>query len=341
MEGMKAQLNAREKQVLSAIVDRYVATAEPVGSKVLAEFYTLNVSPATIRSIMQNLDRWGLLYQPHTSAGRVPSETGYRFYVDSLLPPTTGLKGEIGGLMAEQLKGTTNPDQLLEQVAQLLANLCGCIAIVTTPGRLPDRVRQVELVSIDAQLALLILVTRNLQTDSVPVELDAELGDDLEQINNFLNAQLKDRYCNALLPVDWQDMGHRVNIRSLETSLELLERSFHQSGTVKVSGLSELLKQPEFAQAEQLQPIVEFLEEDKETIVPLFQQAGTQPTVKIGKELGLPPVQNCSLISGTYRHNDIPLGWIGILGPTRLPYDRGIAAVEVACEQLSGKLQSC
>lgn len=334
------ELTAREQQVLSAVVNRYVATGEPVGSRVLSEFYTLNASPATIRSIMQNLDRSGLLYQPHTSAGRVPSESGYRVYVDNLLPSTTGLKAEMELLMAEQLKGNANLHQLLEQVAQLLANLCGCVAIVTTPGRLPDRVRQVELVSIDRQRALLILVTKTLQTDSVPVEFSGDIGDGLQMLNNFLNAKLKDRYCNALLPLDWQEISHRVeeNIRSLENSLELLERSFHQSGTVKVSGLKELLKQPEFAQVEQFQPIVEFLEGDKDTIVPVLQQSGEHPTVKIGKELGLPPVQNCSLISSMYRQSDCPIGWVGILGPTRLPYDRGIAAVEAACEQVSGIL---
>ncbi len=338
---MKEQLNAREQQVLSAIVHRYVATAEPVGSRVLSEFYTLNASPATIRSIMQSLDRSGLLYQPHTSAGRVPSEHGYRVYVDSLLPPTTGLKAEIELLMAEQLKGNSNPQQLLEQVAQLLANLCGCIAIVTIPGRLPDRVRRVELVSIDRQRALLILVTQNLQTDAVPVEFAVDIGDGLLMLNNFLNAKLKDRYCHALLPLDWEEISHAIedNIRSLESSLELLEQSYHQSGTVKVSGLKELLKQPEFAQAEQFQPIVEFLlEGDKDQIMPVLQQAGEHPTVKIGKELGLPPVQNCSLISSMYRQAEEPIGWVGILGPTRLPYDRGIAAVEVACEQVSGIL---
>ncbi|MCA1904867.1 MAG: heat-inducible transcriptional repressor HrcA [Cyanobacteria bacterium KgW148] len=334
---MKEQLNAREQQVLSAIVDRYVATAEPVGSKVLSEFYTLNASPATIRGVMQNLDRSGLLYQPHTSAGRVPSESGYRVYVDNLLPPTGGLKLEMERLMAARLKGAGNAEQLLEQVAQLLAHLCGCIAIVTMPGRMPDRVRQVQLVSLDQQRALLILVTKNLQTDSVPVEFCTDVGDGLVMLNNFLNEKLRDRYCNALLPLDWQEIRHGVEdyILSLENSLEMLERSFHQPGTVKVSGLKELLKQPEFTQVDQLQPVVEFLEGDKERIVPFLQPQGEHPTVKIGKELGVPPVQHCSLISSMYRQDDCPIGWVGILGPMRLPYDRGIVAVETACGQVS------
>lgn len=332
---MKEQLNAREQQVLSAIINRYVATAEPVGSKVLCEFYTLNASPATIRGVMQNLDRWGLLYQPHTSAGRVPSESGYRVYVDSLLPSTSELQAQMERIIAENLR-ETNTEQLLEQVAHLLAQICGCIAIVTTPGRIPDRVRQVQLVSIDENRALLILVTKTLQTDSVTVELKSS-RDVLEVLNNFLNAKLKDRFCHALLPLNWEEISYGLEdcIRRIESSLELLEQSFHQPSGVKVSGLKELLKQPEFSQAEQLQPIVEFLEGDKETIVPLLQQGDAHPTVKIGSELGFPPVQNCSLISGRYYQSDCPIGWVGILGPTRLPYDRGIAAVEAACGQVS------
>ncbi|MCS6960335.1 MAG: heat-inducible transcriptional repressor HrcA [Pseudanabaenaceae cyanobacterium SKYGB_i_bin29] len=337
MNFTERQLTTREQQVLSAIVQRYVETAEPVGSKVLSEIYTLNASPATIRSVMHNLDRCGLLYQPHTSAGRVPSESGYRVYVDSLLPPLEGLKAELERFMLAQLPPSPSNEQLLEQVAQLLAKICGCIAIVTTPERTPDRVRQVQLVSLDAQKALLILVTSTLQTDSVPVEFNSEMGDLLEVLNNFLNAQLKNRYCNALLPINWADIRCQVedHIRSLENSLEMLEKSFHQPSTVKVNGLKELLKQPEFSQAEQIQPIVELLEEEKETIVLMLQQKSSEPTVKIGKELGLPPVQKCSLIASGYRQGDAPGGWIGILGPTRLPYERGIAAVEVAAEILS------
>ncbi|MFN3362084.1 MAG: heat-inducible transcriptional repressor HrcA [Pseudanabaenaceae cyanobacterium] len=333
MHFTERQLTPREQQVLSAIVQRYVETAEPVGSKVLSEIYTLNASPATIRSVMHNLDRWGLLYQPHTSAGRVPSEWGYRVYVDSLLPPLEGLKADLEKFMLSQLLATPHNEHLLDQVVQLLAKICGCIAIVTTPARSPDRVRQVQLVSLDEQRALLILVTKTLQTDSVPVEFNTEVGDLLEVLNNFLNAQLQNRYCDALLPINWEDIRYQVeeHIRSLESSLELLERSFHQPSAVKVSGLKELLKQPEFSQAEQIQPIVELLEEEKEAIVPMLQQKGSEPTVKIGKELGLPPVQKCSLVSSAY----CPGGWVGILGPTRLPYEKGIAAVEVAATILS------
>lgn len=340
---MKGQLSQREQQVLWAVVNHYVATAEPVGSKALVESYTLNASPATIRNVMSTLDRNGLLYQPHTSAGRVPSETGYRVYVDNLLQFPSSLTAELEQVIADKLDAHrySHVESLFQQLAQVLAALCGCIALVTAPHRYPDRVRHVQLIGLDGQQGVLILVSSAFQTASVRVEFTADIHDWLAIFNNFLNEKLRDRECSALLPLPWEDLDRDVgvHVRSLEDSLRALEQGFHQpsANAVWVSGLNELLRQPEFSQLTQVQPIVQILEEGAEALLPILSQTRESLSVKIGKELGLEPVQNCTLISCTYGPSSA-LGWVSILGPTRLPYEKAIASVEAASSQISGML---
>ncbi|NES89899.1 HrcA family transcriptional regulator, partial [Okeania sp. SIO2B9] len=157
---MQVNLNNRHQHILWATVRHYIATAEPVGSKSLAEEYNLSVSPATIRTGMSFLEKIGLLYQPHTSAGRVPSDSGYRIYVDQLMKPSETLAFEVEELLQKQLNlPESRLEALLQGSAQILATLSGYITLVTMPQTATAKLRHLQLVQVEAEKIMLIVVT--------------------------------------------------------------------------------------------------------------------------------------------------------------------------------------
>ncbi|MEQ8956330.1 MAG: heat-inducible transcriptional repressor HrcA, partial [Coleofasciculus sp. C2-GNP5-27] len=172
-------LNNRQQHILWATIRHYIATAEPVGSKVLAQEYDLSVSPATIRSCMSVLEKSGLLYQPHTSAGRVPSDSGYRIYVDRLIQPSNTLGRQAETLLADHLKGDDfNFEALLRDAGQILSTLSGYITLITLPQTQTTRLRHLQLVSVAPGRVMLIVVTDAYQTQSIVMELPSVSEDD-------------------------------------------------------------------------------------------------------------------------------------------------------------------
>jgi len=213
---MQVQLTDRQQHILWATVRHYIATAEPVGSKALVDEYKLGMSSATIRSIMGVLEESGLLYQPHTSSGRVPSDSGYRIYVDRLIKPSATLIKKAGKLLQESFaqKYQALESLLLQRAATILATLSGCISLITIPQSSTDTLRHLQLVQVGAGRVMLIVVTDDYETNSVqvkvPITLEAE--DDLEIINelqivsNFLNNQLRGQNLTALSTLDWSQL---------------------------------------------------------------------------------------------------------------------------------------
>ena len=219
---MQVRLTERQQRILWATVNHYVATAEPVGSKALAAEYALRISPATIRNVMGVLEKTGLLYQPHTSAGRVPSDSGYRIYVDELMTPSQSLVRHIEQLLQERLRPdrSSSIEALLREAAQILASLSGCVALVTMPQSPATTIRHLHLMQVDPHRIMLILVTDTYETRSVLMELSPQPGSDLEPdrldqelhiLSNFLNHQLQGRSLNDLATLDWQELDRSSN----------------------------------------------------------------------------------------------------------------------------------
>ncbi len=349
----KANLTSREQKVLWATVNHYIATAEPVGSKVLVEEYNFDISAATIRNVMGMLDKSGLLYQPHTSAGRIPSNSGYRVYVDDLLsPPSSDLSSQMQQQLSQYAHLTENCslEMLLRSVAHILATLSGCIALVTAPNMQAARIRHLQLVAIDARKVMIVAVSDTYHTASVLVDLPSDtevssLEAELQVLNNFLNAHLHDRAWCDLSDFNWHELDwqFRQYATLLEQPLRELTRACNPPalGQIFISGLTELLRQPEFTQLSQVKAIVQLLEENQAELFPLiFEQTASSDRrrvkVKIGSEIALEPIQNCTLISCTYDNNDdVPVGSVSVLGPTRLAYERAIASVRVVADRLS------
>ncbi len=358
---MHIKLNDRQEHVLWATVRQYVATARPVGSETLLEEYDLNVSSATVRNAMGRLEKVGLLYQPHTSAGRVPSDSGYRIYVDRLLTPSDTMKQQAEHLLTAQLNWKSwSLEAALRGAANILAVLSGYITLITLPQAVSATLRHVQLVPVEASRMMLILVLDTYETQSILISIppptdgeyqDADiLSQELEILSNFLNHHLKGRSLHDINTLDWGELGHEFEWYAQllqDTLIELGHRIRTQAGSSQllVSGLAEVLRRhPEFSEVQKVQTIIHLLEAERESLVPLFFESATDldaqatqgnVTVRIGAENPLEPMQNCALVSATYQWGESSLGSIGILGPTRMVYEDAIALVEATAHLLS------
>ncbi len=364
---MQVNLTNRQQRILWATVRHYIATAEPVGSKTLVEEYNLSVSPATIRNAMNVLEKTGLLYQPHTSAGRVPSDSGYRIYVDHLITPQNTLGREVERLLAERLnREDRSLEALLRGAAQILATLSGYITLITMPQTRTNRLRHLQLVQVEPGRVMLIVVTDAYETQSMLMELpkvelndaqpDAEIVErELQILSNFLNSQLRGRSLSELVTLDWSDLDREFQRYAdfLRTMLVELTRRTSKPAPMEIMirGVSEVLRQPEFSELQQVKTLLHLLEEEQDQLWPLIFESptsevtlgtdalpGSRVTVRIGSENPLEPMRTCTLISAIYRQGSLPVGSVGILGPTRMLYENAIALVEAAADYLSEAL---
>jgi len=349
-------LTSRQQQVLWATVRHYIATAEPVGSEALLKEYNLSVSSATIRNAMSVLEKSGLLYQPHTSAGRVPSDSGYRIYVDRLIKQPTGLNPRVEQLLADRLSPQDSSlEALLRGAAQLLATISGYIALITMPQTSTTCLRHVQLVQVDPNRIMLIFVTDTYETHSAlmdlphiqdedPLDPDV-ISQELQILSNFLNSHLRGRAIAELSSLDLVELDREFERYGNFLQAVLTEMS-RPSGSpastqMMISGLSEVLRYPEFSQLQQVQTLIQLLEDEQEQLVPLIfdhpnaDLPGRRVMVRIGSENPLEPIRICTLISATYSKGSVPVGSVGVLGPTRMMYENAIALVEAAADYLS------
>lgn len=354
---MQVKLTNRQQHILWATVRHYIATAEPVGSKALVEEYDLGVSSATIRNVMGFLEKGGLLYQPHTSAGRVPSDSGYRTYVDQLITPSENLSREVEAVLQKRLKWEDwSLEALLQGAAQILATLSGCISLITMPQTERATLRHLQMVQIEAGRVMLIVVTDAYETHSTLMDLPAAspetqlepevLDRELQIISNFLNSHLRGRSLLELATLDWTELDQefqRYGEFLKHSAAELARRTVTPSATqIMIRGVAEVLRQPEFSQLQQVQTIIQLLEEEQDQLwrlifeEPEADEVGkSRVMIRIGSENPLEPIRTCTLISATYRRGSIPVGSVGVLGPTRLDYESAIAVVSAAADYLS------
>lgn len=360
---MDLSLTNRQQQVLRATVDHYIATAEPVGSKALAREYSLSISPATIRNVMGVLEEEGLLFQPHTSAGRVPSDFGYRHYVDELVMPSTTLRSQIKQALDQKLRTDSWIfEVLLRDAAQILATLSGCVALITLPQAATSTIRHLHLVQVETHRVMLILVTDAYETQSVMMELPHSAWDEvdpeqieqeLQILSNFLNHHFVGSSLQDLVALDQCELDREFQkytdfLKILLTDLTQQCKSLSPKN-ILVGGLAEVLRQPEFSELQQAQTLIHLLEDGQDLLRPLFHELtadelkqgtdvvprSTKVKVRIGSENSLESIQAYSLVSSTYQKGEMPIGSVGVLGPTRMAYEKVIALVTVTADYLS------
>ena len=352
----QSDLSQRHQNILKATIKHYIATAEPVASKTLAQQYDFNVSSATIRSVMGRLEEAGLLYQPHTSAGRVPSDSGYRTYVDRLIVPDEKIDKAIQTILNQELQvAKASFEALLQRAAKILATLSGYIALITLPQNLNSTLRHLQLVKVASDRVMLIVVTDCYQTQSIVIESplpedevdELNIDRELELLSNFLNRELTGRSLTEIAALDWTEIDREFAqyadfLDLLLNQLKSLQAS--NSSPIIIQGIADLLHQPEFSQLEQVQTLLSLLEEQERLSPVIFTLP--EPTdflkrvsVKIGMENHLEPMRTCTLVSANYYQDDLPVGSVGILGPKRMLYENAIALVENMADYLSNPFQ--
>lgn len=331
-------MDQRKRQILRAVTDDYISTAEPVGSRTIARKYDLGVSPATIRNEMADLEEAGYLKQPHTSAGRIPSTLGYRYYVDVLMSPKPISPDRREKLRAQVASRRQVVDEILHNAARVLSILTQYLAIVVAPPLSESTFRHLQLVSLDPRHLLVIVVTEPGFVQNRIIELPAPIdAQELTRLNHVLNRMLDGVTLSDVTATLVGLLRDQVkNPDLLDTIVELLESGLERTESVYFEGTTNLFEHPEFHDVERAKLLLQVLEERDELLTMLSERSRRSGiTVSIGEEHSLPSMQDCSMVTATYSVNGRVLGMLGLLGPTRMDYSHVVAAVEFMADNLS------
>ncbi|HSY15007.1 MAG TPA: heat-inducible transcriptional repressor HrcA [Jatrophihabitantaceae bacterium] len=320
----------RKLEVLRAIVEDFIATNEPVGSRALADRHSLGVSPATIRNDMAALEEEGLIAQPHTSAGRVPTDAGYRLFVDRLTSIKPLSPAERRAIQAF-LDHAVDLDDVLHRAVRTLAQLTRNVAVVQYPSLSRSRVRHVEVVQLTASRLMLVLITDTGRVEQRVVELPSPVADDLvAELRNMLNARLRDRLlADAPEIVSELPASVPAELRGLVATLTsvLLEALLEkQSDRVLLGGTANLTEHTLDFPA--IRPVLEALEEQV-VLLRLLDKSSTsnQIVVRIGNENEHEGLVATSMVTTGYQARGTALGAVGVLGPRRMDYAHTMARV--------------
>jgi len=335
--GAARALNERQAAILEAVVTEYIGSAEPVGSSHVASAPGVEVSSATVRSEMVALEREGYLVQPHTSAGRIPTDKGYRFFVDHLTQP--GVLGPIQHRQVcsffDQVHGEM--EDMLERTTGLLSELTSYAAVVVGPSHDSATIRSVQVVGLAPRLALLVVVLSDGAVEKRTLELETDVGDDLlSQSGNLLNASLVGRTTSArwlVNPSGNADVDRVV--AQAGNALGLIERSM-ESDQVFVGGPSRLAQS--FDAVETVRSVLGILEQQLVVVTLLRDVLNRGLSVAIGTEHGYEPLASCAVVVAPVSIDGHELGAIGLFGPTRMDYQRALAAAHVVGERLGERL---
>ncbi|NDI08305.1 MAG: heat-inducible transcriptional repressor HrcA [Actinobacteria bacterium] len=322
-------MSVRRLEILRAIVDEYVATQEPVGSKSIAARSGLGISPATIRNEMAVLEEEGLITHPHTSAGRIPTDLGYRVFVDKLAT-VKPLSSAERRAIETFLEGALDLDDVVLRTVRLLADVTKQVAVVQYPSMVKSRVRHVELVALTPARLMMILITDAGRVEQRVLELASDASDLFlstlrNQINNAVMGQrlpdVADRITGILESYSASDRKNVAVVISalIEMAMERPEEKVVLAGTANLARFSE-----DFST--HMHPVLEALEEQV-VLLRLLGDAGENVQVRIGTEQSEHNLRSTSLVTVGYGATDTPLGALGVLGPTRMDYAGSIAAV--------------
>ncbi len=321
---------SRKLRILAAIVDRYISTGCPVGSKAVCEDLGLSFSPATIRSEMADLDDFGYLFQPHVSAGRIPSYQGYRLYINKLMPEIplqNEEKNFINGILSFS---ATDPESLLETAAKVLAEITDYAVIVTTPPNLESTVRDIQFVKVGRRSGMIVLMTSSGMIKNKLFKCDYELNSDILAIlSDVLNEKFRGQLLKTITPefMDCMVGGNNEMTLLLMPIIDVLMKAAEEACEieVKIKGQKNLLANANLS-PETLIDIFSFLE-NKERVINLMNSAGHGISFVIGDENIYTELKESSVVVGKYNVGG-KSGTIGIVGPTRMDYGRVAAKVQ-------------
>jgi heat-inducible transcriptional repressor len=341
---MKAdQLDQRSQNILRQAIHTFIASGEPVGSRTLAKLNPEGLSPATIRNIMSDLEETGYVYQPHTSAGRVPTDKGYRFYVSQLAQATVLSRSDQELIGSSFRKAELDVGSLAKSTSRLLSRLTDQVSFVIGPDFQRSALSLIDFVKLSPYRILVVLVSQTGQAINRVIEVDNDLsGEELQRCTRYLMAEFGGFTLLEIREVLLSRMREMRAIysRLVDNALTLAVAAFKENlvpRDVYLEGTSRMLGQPEFkSNIERARQLICILEE-KGRLLEILNACleGTGVQIVIGSEARVPDFEGISLIAARYRFKDQDLGSLGIMGPTRMEYARFISVVDYIARSLS------
>ena len=337
-------LTNRQLQILQVIVDDFVISAQPVGSRQISKKEWITFSPATIRNEMADLEELGFLEKTHTSSGRVPSQKGYRFYVDHLLQPISMPENEVGKIQSIFQNRIVEMEQVIRESANILSDLTTYTTILLGPNVNKHRVKRFQIVPLTTQTAVAIIVTDNGHVENCTITLpEGYVPEDIEKTVNILNERL--------VGVPLLDLHKRLELETFEVLKLHLNRadliiqsleniaSVQNEGKLYFGGKTNMLNQPEFHDLNKIRALMEMMEKESQ-VISLFQPGDSGIHIRIGSENNHIAMDDLSVITASYSIGNDQEGSIAIIGPTRMDYQRVVSLVDVMRSGLSRVLSN-
>lgn len=333
-------LDERKRHILKALINDYIITAEPVGSRTIAKRYDLGISSATIRNEMADLEDMGYLAQPHTSAGRIPSDKGYRVYVDHLMGGEELSRREIE-IIRDSIYSLAagEIERVIKDASKLLSALTNYTALVMTPQSNKSAVKHIQLIGMESTIVMAIVVTNLGIVRNAMIRLSKPItGDKLNMINNILNDKLRgltveDINLNVISDVQRDMTGYNEILNDiipvLTESLNYVENS-----EVHLEGSSNIFNFPEYNAIDRAKSFLSVLDK-KDFLYKLLSTEGGSLKITIGHENEYDEISDCSLITAVYRIGDSVAGSIGVIGPTRMYYSRVLGVLKYVTQYLN------
>lgn len=336
-----AELPERARHLLAALTRQYIESGRPVGSKVLSDRSGLKLSPATIRSVMAELEHLGYIASPHTSAGRIPTELGYRFFVETLLT-TDATEKRVAREISRRLSEPAPVSEKMTEVSETLSALTNFVGVVTVPRRELLAFQKIEFLPLDNQQILAIVVLGGGEVQNRVLKLDRETSPaDLERAARMLNAEysgmpfreIKSRLVGDLVT------ARREMDQVMETAIELAKSAIGRSAQVVLSGQNKLIGYDDLSDVGKLKGLFEAFQRKRE-VLDLLERCEQAGGVKlfIGNESGSDALEPCSIVGAPYRVDGEVVGVLGVIGPTRMEYERVISVVDSTAKILGSVL---
>ncbi len=337
-------LDERSKKVLYAVIQNYINCPDPVGSRTVAKKYSFGLSPATIRNIMAELEEVGFLTHPHTSAGRVPTDRGYRFYVDSLMTKDEFSNKEVlKGLFRRLAALKDNLDMLFDEATKTISLLSHYLGVAMSPNPYITTLKKVELFIHRANKIAAILFTNEGLIKSKVITTDIKVTQkDLNRITGYLNSEFSGFTFDEIRHKILKEMSREKLLCDslISKAIDICREAFFPShGDLFIAGLPEVLELPDFADLQKIRELSRALE-DKHTMVKILDKLSESDGVQIiiGSENTMDEMKELTLVGASCKEGNKPIGVIGIIGPTRMNYPKAITIVDITAKFISKML---
>ncbi|MCL2616795.1 MAG: heat-inducible transcriptional repressor HrcA [Defluviitaleaceae bacterium] len=334
-------LNERKIRILEAIISDYIHTAEPIGSRTIAKKHNMGISSATIRNEMSDLEEMGLIVQPHASAGRVPSDKGYRLYVDNLVPNRGITQAEATLLQQMIVNNINHIDFLMKEIAKAISALTQYAVIVSEPKFHATTLKHLQLVPIDERSVVLVLITDSnvVKNQVVPVAV-APSYDQLQHLTALLNERLKGQTSAGINDTLLADIVHNApgtDSAAISALLCAIRYAIQNEDDRQVyaGGVKNILTFPEFSDVDKARKLFHALEEREMLITLLGGDESDDIQVIIGSENSVDEMKNCSLVKAGYRFGGRNYGSIGVIGPTRMDYVQAMSILSSVVKNIN------